>query len=207
MKGGFRHEGTAARREQTVGTRGIQLPALHEAFVSRGILPPLWQVATSLDPAATTFRLPGEGRDAGKEPFAEALPREWISFESFLEAGTLLASFLRLTPWRDPSCRKKFWPGETRGANLQERGDEEFDMSHSRSTIVPPEPTKAIQNPPNDSQEPEERSADPRGERRRTELDRSRKTEGHEDRHDPWHETDGEGPVGTGVSFPEMFFG
>ena len=110
-------------------------------------------------------------------------------------------------PRRDPSFPKSLRPGDTRGANPKAKDDEEFDMSHSRNTIVPPEPTKTVQNRSDDSQEQEGRSADPRGKRRRTELDRSRKKEGHEDRHDPGHETDGERPVGTVVSFPEMFFG
>jgi hypothetical protein len=80
-------------------------------------------------------------------------------------------------------------------------------MSHSRRTIVPTELTKTVEDLPNDSQEPVERSADPHGEPRRTRGDRNRNKEGHQDRQDPGNETDGEGPVGTNVCFPEMFFG
>ena len=77
-------------------------------------------------------------------------------------------------------------------------------MSQSRRTIVPTERTETVEGLPNDSQEPEEKSADPLGVCRRTEFDRSRKKEGHQDRQAPRSE---KGPVGTNVRFPEMFFG
>jgi hypothetical protein len=115
--------------------------------------------------------------------------------------------FFGPTPWRDPPCRKRYRPGERRGASLQERGDKEFNMSRSRGSIVPPAPMETVQTPPSDSPELKKKSADPRGERQRTEADRNRKKEGHEDRHDQGRETHGERPVGASVSFPEMFFG
>ncbi len=83
-------------------------------------------------------------------------------------------------------------------------------MSRSQGSIVPPAPIDAVQSPPDDSPELEKDSADPRRERMRTEADgndRDRKQQAYGDRHDPGRETDGERPVGTRASFPEMFFG
>jgi hypothetical protein len=80
-------------------------------------------------------------------------------------------------------------------------------MSRSGRTIVPPEPTKTVQNAPDDSREQRERPAVPHGERRRVEVDRFRKKEGQEDRHDPGQEIDRQGPAGESESYSEMFFG
>ena len=178
-----------------------------EALVACGILPRCGMLPRFVEGPWPRSFISKCGKGSAKAPFAGALPRASVSSEtSPVLARRVLPSFS--WPAREiPPFRKRLQPGDTRGTNPQAKDDEEFVMSRSQNTIVSREPTKTVQTPPDDSQEQEERSADPRGERRRAELDTNRKKEGHEDRHDPGPETDRQAPIGTSVSFPEMFFG
>jgi hypothetical protein len=80
-------------------------------------------------------------------------------------------------------------------------------MSDSRETSAFLEATTTTQNPPRDSEEPEESRGDGGAEQRRTEVERNRREEGREDRYPAGREKDSNGPVSKGAVFPEMFFG